>query len=116
MKVSVNLALHCLPSLLYNLFSDLTEVSTPIRDGIPLYKIDFTDTDDDSVDSSSNQSHGNGLHSDDEESVDTNVHDAVSFKFSFLFHDFIQMTLDSYSLFLTRTTFCFYMLVWYSLL
>ena len=51
---------------------------TPIRDGIPLYEMKSFDSDDESTDSSSNRSAEQYANSDDEESVATTVHDAVS--------------------------------------
>lgn len=51
---------------------------TPIRNGIPLYEVNCEDTDDESTESSSNLSNENGLGSDDDQSVATTVHDAVS--------------------------------------
>ena len=57
---------------------------TPIRNGIPLYDVNCEDTDDESTDtSSSNLSNENGLGSDDEQSVATTVHDAVSVNIHF---------------------------------
>ncbi len=53
---------------------------TPIRNGIPLYDVNSEDTDDESSDTSY-QSVNNDLGSDDEQSVATTVHDAVSVSF-----------------------------------
>lgn len=53
---------------------------TPIRNGIPIYDINMEDSDDESTDSSASQNNDNAFDSDDEQSVATTVHDAVSIR------------------------------------